>query len=499
MTNDLRRTAQALAGAALLVTAASSRTYAQPAPAAVPPAAPVALEMSLDQCLNMAMEKNHSRPASKLAVAAAEARHRQVLSAYWPQVSLRGAYEVLDQPQNFVFPSSTYGIGPSALTVPLPPGLLPVPSLTIPVPAQRITVPDQDVKLSDERSVYASAEARWLLWDGGMRRGLREQARAGVDVARERARRTDLEVVDSVTRLYWGAVMARQVHQVGQDTLARMEATLNLTESLYKEGSGRVRKTDYLSNKVMVETLRAAVALLRQNEEEAGAALAYTIGLEWDQTVRPTAREIPFEPFAADARDLVGEAFEWSPDWKQVEAGLRAGDGAVREARAGYFPKLALAGDLHRWWNDYDAGFATPRNKQGWSVRLGVELPLFDGFRTRARIQEAAARRDELREQRVLLREGIGLQVRQAVLGLDAAGRRYQATLDAANAAVENRDLNTRAYQSELVETEDVIKAQLMEAFMSVQHLKVRFDNAEARSRLNLLVGTEVARRLGAE
>ena len=132
-------------------------------------------------------------------------------------------------------------------------------------------------------------------------------------------------------------------------------------------------------------------------------------------------------------------------------------------------------------------------------MRFGVELPLFDGFRTRARIQEAAARRDELREQKVLLRERIGLQVRQAVLGLDAAGRRYQATLDAASAAVENRDLNTRAYQSELVETEDVIKAQLMEAFMSVQHLKVRFDNAEARSRLNLLVGTEVARRRGAE
>ena len=132
-------------------------------------------------------------------------------------------------------------------------------------------------------------------------------------------------------------------------------------------------------------------------------------------------------------------------------------------------------------------------------MRVGVELPLFDGLRTRARIQEAVARRDELGEQKVLLREGIGLQVRQAVLGLDAAGRRYQATLDAANAAVENRDLNTRAYQSELVETEDVIKAQLMEAFMSVQHLKVRFDNAEARSRLNLLVGTEVARRLGAE
>ena len=50
-------------------------------------------------------------------------------------------------------------------------------------------------------------------------------------------------------------MLARQLHQVGKDTLARMEATLSLTETMYKEGSGKVKKTDYLDNKVMVESL----------------------------------------------------------------------------------------------------------------------------------------------------------------------------------------------------------------------------------------------------
>jgi outer membrane protein TolC len=46
--------------------------------------------LSLNDCLRIAMEKNHSRPASQFAVAIAEAQHRQALAAYWPQINANG-------------------------------------------------------------------------------------------------------------------------------------------------------------------------------------------------------------------------------------------------------------------------------------------------------------------------------------------------------------------------------------------------------------------------
>ena len=119
----------------------------------------------------------------------------------------------------------------------------------------------------------------------GCAREFGEQSKAGLQVAQQESRCTDLQIIGGVKRLYYGAVMARQVHQVGKDTLARMEATLNLTETMYKEGSGKVKKTDYLGNKVMVETLRSTVALLDKNEAMAQAALAYTMGLPWNASV----------------------------------------------------------------------------------------------------------------------------------------------------------------------------------------------------------------------
>jgi outer membrane protein TolC len=460
--------------------------------------APAVRELTLDQCLNEALQNNHRRPASKFAVTMAEAQHRQALAGYWPQISGKVGYERMDESPDFLFPASQmqYPAGQAVVTVPA--GIFGPNPVQLPVstPAQTVQIPAQDIKLMDPDNFTASLQATWLLYDGGMRRGLREQSGGLVEMMKQEARRTDLEITDSVKRLYFGAVLARQLHQVGDDTLARMEATLNLTETMYKEGSGKVKKTDWLDNKVMVETLRAMVALLEKNETMAQAALANTMGLPWNVSIQPADKEMPYTPFAGNLDDMVGTAYQFNPDWAKVEAGIGAAEGAVRTAKSDYYPKLGVTGELHKWWNDYNAGIATDRNKEGWTVGVGVEIPLFSGFLTKNKVAETRARVSKIKEEQFLLKDGIGLQIKDAFLGLSAAQKSYQATLDAMNAATENRDLNTRAYQNELVETEKVIRAQLMEALMSAQHYKARYDHIALQSQLDLLVGTEILKRI---
>ena len=446
-------------------------------------------EADLDACLQEALKNNRRRPASRYAVEMAEARHRQALAGYWPQIGAKGGYQRLDESPNFLFPSAT-------MSLPMG-GSLPI---TIPgvgtVPISSIDVPAQDVKLMDEDNYRASLNATWLLYDGGMRKGYREQSGAWIKMMKQESRRTDLEVIDSVKRLYYGAVLAMQLHQVGKDTLARMESTLNLTETMYKEGSGRVKKTDWLDNKVMVESLRSMVALLEKNELIAQAALANTMGLPWNASVKPADREMPFLSFSDRLDGLVGTAYQFNPDWARIEAGLQAAEGALRTAKSGHYPKLAVTGELYRWWNDYDGGLATDKNQEGWTVGIGIDLPIFSGFLTHNKIAEARARVAKLKEERFLLKEGIGLQIRDTFLSLGAAEKAHQATLDAMTAASENRDLNIRAYQHELVETEKVIRAQLMEALMSAQHYKARYDHVALRSQLNLVVGREMLKKI---
>lgn len=471
--------------------------------------------LSLAECTRLAMENNHRRPASRFAVAMAEAQHRQALAGYWPHVNAKFGLQRMDEAVNFLFPSSTMYIPPQTVNVPGGSALVTIPAnafgpgfppsnIQMPVafPGQSVTtalqtfpVPEQNVRILERQLYSGSADLTWLLFDGGMRKGYRQQAQGAIDAARAEVRRTDLEITDSVTRLYFGAVLARQLRQLGDDTLARMEVTLELTESMFKNGSERVNKTDYLDNQVMVETIRSMVALLAKNEAAAEAALAYTMGLPWNAAVRPSSEEIPFQPYAGDLNELVAKAYEFNPDWARLEAGLRALEGAVTTERSGYYPKIAFTGQLRRWWNGQNTGLATPSNRAGWSIGAGAEIPIFNGFLTKNKVAEAIARVSKLKEEKILLREGIGLQLRDLFLSLDAATKAYQASSRAMKAAQENRELTARAYQNELIETEKVIRAQLFESFMSAQHFKTRYDLLSVESSLTLVVGKELEAR----
>lgn len=462
------------------------------------------------------MEKNRQRPASRFAVAMAEAQHRQALAGYWPQISAKGGWTRLDEGPNFIFPASTTYIpsqtvnvpgGTTSVTIPanafgpgFPPAAvqMPVsfPGQSVTSAAQMFAIPEQDIKLANPTNFDATGSLTWLLYDFGMRKGYREQSQGAVQAAQADARRTDLELTDSVVRLYYGALLARQLRQVGDDTLARMEVTLELTESMYKNGAGKVNKTDYLENLEMVETIRSTVAELVKNEAAAEAGLAYTMGLAWNATVRPSAQELPYRPFGGKLDELVGTAYEFNPDWAKLEAGIRSLDGAVKTARSDYYPKIALTGELHRWWNSYTAGMATAANKAGWSIGVGVEIPVFNGFLTASKVAEALARVSKLKEEKLLLREGIGLQLRQLFLSYDAAAKTYAAANKAMTAAVENRDLTSRAYESELVETEKVIRAQLFEALLTAQYYKARYDLVAIESQISLVVGKEISGRV---
>ena len=440
---------------------------------------------TLRQCIDLALEKNHLRAASRYSVEIAEAQHRQALSAYWPQIGAKATYTIMDQDPTFIFPSQNINMPQgTALVIQTPGGQMPLASLP---------VPEQNVKLMDRKNFVASLNATLPLYTGGQVSAIVRRAEQGMKAAMEEARRTDLQIVYDTTRYYYGAVLARELLQIGLDALARMEITLELTENLYTKGSGKVKKTDYLRNKTVVEGLRSAVSALEANEQLARAALTNTMGMAWESPVAPATEELPFIPTTGDIKELVSGAYRFNPDWARLEAGLAEAATRIDEASSGHLPKIGLFGNLTRIENSYDKGIVTPDNKTSWAIGIGVELPLFNGLRTVSEVREATARLEKLKQQQFLLKEGIALQVKHIFIQLMSAQRQKVSSEAAAVSSEENRSLNERAYQEELVETKDVIEAQLVESLMKAQYRKALYDHLEARSSLDFVVGKQIA------
>jgi len=361
------------------------------------------------------------------------------------------------------------------------------------MPISSLTVPEQDVKLMDRKNLVSSINATLPIYTGGQVSAMVRQTEQGMRAAREEARRTDLQIAYDVTRYYYGVVLARNLAQIGKDALSRMEATLEVTENLYHHGSGKVKKTDYLRNKAVVKWLQTAVSGLEANEQLARAALTNSMGVGWEDSVEPSLQELPFNPVIVVLKELVNGAYSFNPDWARLEAGLEAASAKIDEANSGYFPKVGLFGSFSRIDNSYDKGLVTPENKESWMLGVGVEMSLFNGLRTTNEVSEAKARLQKMKQEQLLFKEGIALQVKHIYIQVMSCQQQKASSEAAAATSGENRSLNERAYREDLVETKDVLEAQIVESLMQAQYQKTLYDHLEARANLDFVVGKQIA------
>ena len=468
------------------------------------------LHLSLQDCIDIAFQRNRMRAVSRESISIAQAQHGQALSAYWPQLKLSVTGVRMDENPNFIFPSQPLPLGDSGRPIaeaianaqlaklgitPSTVGLAAFNAALNSATAQAMnglnsaSMPAQNIKLMDRDLLTSTLSLVYPLYTGGKISALTKQAKIGVDISKEDARRTDLQIVRDIKQYYYGHVFAKNLHKLGLDTLERFEATEELTENVYQHGSGKVKKTDYLRAKVMTAAIRSAIEAMKSGEELSKSALVNTMGLPWDTKIEIADSEIPFAPYDGVLETLVEKANQYNPQMMQVRLGLKAREEKITEAKSGHLPVVAFFGEASHLDNSYSEGIMTEENKNSWRIGLSIELPLFNGFRTSKEVQEARLRLEKLKQESMLLKEGVALQVKNAFLQIASSQGQVKSSQAALTAAAENRDLNVRAYQQELVETKDVIEAQLMEFFMHGQYLRVLYDHQSNLSDLEFIVG----------
>ncbi|MGJ3524226.1 TolC family protein [Nitratidesulfovibrio sp. D1] len=437
--------------------------------------------LTLDQCIAVALRNNAGPAAAREGLVIAEAQHRQALSAYWPQLTVSSTQTRLDRDPVFVYPEDSFDY-----TVDMGGGPM----------TMRTTVPERRIRLADRDIGEFRADLGLLLYDGGRREARVREAVAGHDAAAGDVRQTTLQLVHDVTVRYHGVVLARALRDLGRETVQRFEATRDVAEHFYRGGSQRVRKTDWLRAQVAVSGMRTRLAELDSNVELAESALANTMGLPWDGRVRVADTELPAAPDPGVLEDSVADAYRLNLDLARFDAGVRAAEARLDDATGEYLPVVLLFGALSTVTNSYDGGLVAEGERTHGATGLTVELPLFEGFRTRARMEEMRARLRQLAHQRVLLREGVALRVKDAVLQERRAARQAAIGAETVAVALESRALTERAYREGLVDTRELLEAQIYESMVRAARLRALYDAQAAAAARNLAAGTELLEHL---
>jgi outer membrane protein TolC len=464
----------------------------------------------LSQCIEQALQASHQRAVSQANLRIAEAQLNQALSARWPEAAIEITGTRRDQDPDFILPGNSLSLGAAAAPIAeavaatqlTKAGITPASVGQAAYNAQlaaatqaalsqvgNIATPTTDVKLAGRDNLLTSLQAHLPLYTGGKVDAVIRQARAGVAAAKADAVATDLQIVQDVRRFYYGCVLSHKLRAIGQEGLERMVQVQTLAEMLAKSGSGKVKPTDLTRARLVVASLKSLAVQLRSNEDLASTALATVMGMPWDATVQPADQEVPALEDAGELPKLVARAQSLNPRVLQVGYGMAAAQAGIDQARAGHLPVVVLFGSLDHIDNDFHAGLTSDTNRNGWTLGIRVQVPLFSGFRVENEVREASARKDKLASQQKLLDLGLGAQVKSAFIELARSEEQTRTTAEALAAAHLNREAHEQAFMASAVEAKDVVEAQLTELFIAGQHQQARFEAQCSQGQLQALIG----------
>lgn len=436
--------------------------------------------LTLAQATQVALERHRSLQVAQASLDLAEAQYQQAMAAFRPRLSAEAGFQRADEDRTFTFS-----------------GLVMTPAMDISAalsaPAGSVVLPSQpmplqmEVKMFDRDTTRAALSLTYPLYTGGKQQALSAMAQKGVAIARETQRKSVLDVVHDVSKYYHGAQYAQQMTQLATDSLARFEVLDELTERLYQNTSLKVKKTDYLRGKTTTALVRSMVQEALYANALSKEALANAMGLALN-TPLTLAPAQPPGPADADLEQAISEALLHNPDKQRLELAIQAAGHKIEEAKSGYLPVVGLEATVYQVLNGYHSGLFNDANRRGWTLGVGLKWDLFDGGLTKASVDAAQAEKIRLEAQRVLLDNGLALQIKDDVLRIQRSRAQWADNTQAQGFAEENRRLHVRAYQEELVETKDVIEAQMVATFATASVYRTLHDLNTARSDLDYRV-----------
>jgi outer membrane protein TolC len=231
--------------------------------------------------------------------------------------------------------------------------------------------------------------------------------------------------------------------QAGESRVESAQAQVKTAQAIYDQAvdfkkSGLIPAVDVLRAQVELQAEQQKRIAAENDYRKMKLALAQAIGLPLTQAYRLTDRLSNEELPPVTVEQALDQAFEQRADYRAAQAVVRSGEFARRAANAGRYPTVGASFDYGT------TGQSVAQNHGTFTAGIGVTIPVFEGGRIQAGVDEADAALKQRVAERDALRNRIEYEVRGVFLDL-------QSTLDQVKLA---REAHTLA-ETQLKQTQD--------------------------------------------
>ncbi len=247
-----------------------------------------------------------------------------------------------------------------------------------------------------------------------------EMASLGVGSARS-------EVVYAASEAYHRVLLMREVADIQRRSLEQAQSHLTDVEEKFAQGT--TSRYELLRAEVEVKNRQPGVIDADNALALSMQDLKRVLGLDGEPDPL-LSTPLEFVAFGVGEEKAILEALSHRPEILQLELNVQGREKVLAIEKAGVLPTIGLYGQVAMQGQskrDQLTGAFYDRNRAiSASAGIALTIPIFDGFRTRGKVQQARAslRRSEYELERA--RKAIRLEVTKAVQDLESLKREYE-------------------------------------------------------------------------
>jgi len=299
----------------------------------------------------------------------------------------------------------------------------------------------------------------WELDFFGRIASLKDAALAQYLASEEAHRAAQTSLVAAVASAWYALLADEQLLKISRDTLETREETVALMYLRLQNGTAS--DWDYQLTVSLWESARATLAAQGRQRKLDENALVLLLGQGLPESITASLdghslHETPDMP--ALPAGLPSDLLAQRPDIRQAEQQLVAANANIGAARAAFFPRIALTGQVGSASGQLSNLFHS--GTWGYTLAPSALLPIFDAGRNRANLQIAQVQRDILLAQ---YEQAIQSAFREVSDALDSQGS-LREQIDAQRAQLqaerERLRLSDLRYQSGVASYLDLLDAQ---------------------------------------
>jgi len=291
---------------------------------------------------------------------------------------------------------------------------------------------------------------------------------------------TDL-VVFAVGGVYLQVIAAKA-------KLDSARAQLNTANALYQQTQqqrnvGVVAQIDVNRSQIQALTQQQRIVSLQNDLAKLKISLARLAGLPANDLfdVSDDVPYTPAPPISAD--EALKQAFEHRSDLKAAEAQVRAAERTRAAARSERLPSLALTADYGV------LGLAPTQSHGTFNVAATLRIPIWQGGRAEANIEQAEAALAQRRAELEDVRGRIEGEVRNAFLDLQAATSQVEVALKNIQVSQQNLSLTRQRFEAGVSDNVEVVQSQESVATSQLDYITSVFAHNLAKLTLARAIG----------